>query len=196
MEKPTKPENLYIRRNKVLTAIAAVAFLAIAVAAVAAYAVAVYKNPIEDKHNFSLLTAAVALLGLAFLSLSAFNFRNLFFPFLLTADEKGIYDYSGFFHFGLIEWKYMGEMWKGSALLTILDLLDSEMPSIIIMLKTDLTEMKKELSFWQKWLLFWRGQTVKIYTLCSQVKKREIIELIKNMLDYYAEPEENETQEN
>lgn len=100
MEKLTKPQNLYIRRNRALTAAAAFAFLAFAVALAALLPLGLIKYPPEKDILIPLIIGSSVIIFISF-CLGALNFRNLFFPFLLTADEKGVYNYSGYFISGL-----------------------------------------------------------------------------------------------
>ena len=99
MEKQTKPENIYIRRNRILTALAALAFLALAAGIAIVFWLTVLKNP-PAEDIFTLLVISLSCAVAVALYMAVLNIRNLFFPFLLTTDEKGVYNCSGFFHYG------------------------------------------------------------------------------------------------
>lgn len=185
MEKQTKPENLFIRRNRALTAVAAFGFFAFGIALAIVFPLAVIKN-LPDDDILVDLVVGTSLITFLCLFLGALNARNLFFPFILTADEKGIYNYSGYFHYGFVPWAEIEAFTKGA---TILDVLDSDTPSIKIFLK-DLKSYKKTISFYKKWLLFWSGCNIKVYTMCSQINKRELLGLLDSSLKYYNSPED------
>lgn len=181
MEKLTKPQNLYIRRNRALTAAAAFAFLAFAVALAALLPLGLIKYPPEKDILIPLIIGNSFIIFISF-CLGALNFRNLFFPFLLTADEKGVYNYSGYFHFGFIDWEDILSFTKDA---TWLDLLDDDMPSLKIYLK-NFKAYRSTLSFYKKWQLFWSFGDIKIYTLCSQIKRKQLYVLLDEMLKYYG----------
>ena len=174
MEKQIKPENLYIARKRWLTAIAAAAFLAVGIALAVAFPLAVIKYLPSV-----LLTAESLYLGVL-------NLRNLFFPYILTADEKGVYNYSGFFHFGFVTWQEIGGFTKEAA---VLDMLDSDTPSIKISVK-NFNAFKRKQSFYRKWLLFWSLGEIKIHTLCSQIPRKQLLTLLCDMLGYYSHSEQ------
>lgn len=181
MEKQIKPENLFIRRKRLLTALAAAIFLAFGITLAVVFPLAVIKRPPPDDVRIYLIISITAITVLC-LYMGVLNARNLFFPYLLTADEKGVYNYSGFFHFGFVKWEDIESFCKDP---TWLDVLDSETPSIRIYLR-DFKEFKKTLSFYKKWLLYWSGSNIKIYTLTSQIKRKQLLMLLDEMLRYYG----------
>ena len=185
MEKQIKPENLFIARKRWLTAIAAAAFLAVGIALAVAFPLAVIKYLPSDDLRIYLIVCAV-LLTAESLYLGVLNLRNLFFPYILTADEKGVYNYSGFFHFGFVAWQEIGGFTKEAA---VLDMLDSDTPSIKIYLK-NFKAFKRKQSFYRKWLLFWSLGEIKIHTLCSQIPRKQLLTLLCDMLVYYSHPEQ------
>ena len=108
------------------------------------------------------------------------------FPVILTADEKGVYNYSGFFHFGFVTWQEIGGFTKEAA---VLDMLDSDTPSIKISVK-NFNAFKRKQSFYRKWLLFWSLGEIKIHTLCSQIPRKQLLTLLCDMLGYYSHSEQ------
>lgn len=181
MEKQVKPENLFVRRNRGITALCAFVFLGIGITLAVVFPLAVIRHPPEE-NIFVTLTVGMSLIIAFCLYLGVLNARNLFFPYLLTADEKGIYNYSGYFHFGFIKWEDIASFGKDP---TILDVLDNETPSIRIYVR-DFAAYKKTLSFIKKWQLFWSGSNIKIYTICSRIKRKQLIALLDDMLKYYG----------
>lgn len=190
MERQIKPENLFVRRNRLITALGAFIFLAVGITLAVVFPLAITRRPPEED-IFIELTVGMSCIIIVCIYLGVLNARNLFFPFLLTADEKGVYNYSGFFHYGFVPWEDINGFTKDS---TMLDLLDNDAPSIKIFIK-DLKSYKKKTGFCKKWLLFWSGSNIKVYTLCSQIKKKELLKLLDNSLKYYGAPED-ETAEN
>lgn len=190
MEKQTKPENIYIRRNRALTAIAALAFFALGAGIAIVFWLAIIKTP-PAEDIYTLLVISVSFAVAVTLYMAVLNIRNLFFPFLLTADEKGVYNFSGFFHYGFIAWDIIESFSKDAA---ILDFLENESPHVKIYIK-DFKNYKKSINFYRKWLLFWNGGNVKIFTLTSQIKKMELLTLLEASLSYYGSADK-ETVEN
>lgn len=188
MEKTLKPQDLFIRRKRWLTAIGAGICFAFAAALVTLFTVTALKFTTEEDNLFTFLCLCAAVFGFSFLLLAALNIRNLFFSCLLTADEKGIYNYSGLFHYGFISWSDVEQISKDA---TWLDILDNEAPNIRIVIK-DFKAYRRGLSFGKKWILFWNLSTVKIFTLCSQIKKRELCALLEERLNYYNAPEDTQ----
>lgn len=182
MEKSIKPDNLFIARKRGLTAFAAAVFIVLGLFFGIAGPIGLYKVPLEDNYVLILLAIAFALIALDLLLAGALNIRNLFFPCLLTADEKGIYSYSGLFHYGFISWNDIEQISKDA---TWLDILDNEAPNIRIVIK-DFKAYRRSLSFGKKWILFWSFGTVKIFTLCSQIKKKELCALLEERLNFYS----------
>lgn len=185
MEKRIKPVNLFIRRKRFFTAVAAFIFSAVGVALAVVFALAVSKNPPADDIRI-FLYVAIACVVFICLYLGVLNVRNLFFPYLLTTDEKGIYNYSGYFHYGFVPWSEIEEI---AGYTTLLDLFDNDAPNIKLFIK-DLKSYKKTISLYKKNLLFWGGGNVKIFTLCSQIKKNELLKLLDISLKYYNSPED------
>lgn len=191
MEKQIKPENLYIRRNRLLTAIGAGICFIIAAALVVAYAVAAVKFPPDDYTLFVCLCVCDGLSGFAFLLIAILNFRNLFFPYLLAADEKGIYDYSGYIHAGFIGWEEISGI-KGEAdgavrgfgfaFVRVLNIMDGEPPKLLINLK-DAKAFKNTLT--RKITYLFRS-CITVPTLCAQCKNSELAALLKERLAYYG----------
>lgn len=185
MEKPVKPENLFIGRKRWLTAIAAFICFAFGLTLVILTPIAVKLHPPEDGQAKVMLIAGTAVIGALCIFYGILNFRNLFFPYLLTADEKGVYNYSGLFHYGFIGWEDIENFTKDP---TILDLLDSDQPCLKIYLK-DFKAYKTGLSLYRKAMLFFGGCGIKIYTMCSQIKRKELFRLLSDMNSYYNTPE-------
>lgn len=188
MEKSIKPDNLIIARKRGLTAFAAAVFIVLGLFFGIGGPIGLYRFLPEDNYVLILLAIAFALIALDLLLVGALNIRNLFFPCLLTADEKGIYNYSGLFHYGFISWSDIEQISKDA---TWLDILDNEAPNIRIVIK-DFKAYSRGLSFGKKWILFWNLSTVKIFTLCSQIKKRELCALLEERLNYYNAPEDTQ----
>ena len=186
MEKPTKPQDLFIGRNRLLTAVAMIAFFALGIASAVVAPLAAAESAAEDGQIKIMLIIALSILCAICILYGVLNLRNLFFPYILTADEKGIYNYSGLFHYGFIEWKDIQSFAKNS---TILDVLDSEQPCLRIYVK-DFKKYKSEIPFFKKMILVFGGGNLRIYTLCSQIKKKEFFQLLNNMLSYYNPPEQ------
>lgn len=183
-----KPENLFIERRRGLTALAAVFFAAVGLFCLIAFPLVITKFPTEDRTVMILLCVAFPIISVYALIISALNIRNLFFPYVITADEKGIYNYSGFFHYGFLSWEDISSVNREA---TILDFLDNEAACIRISL-TDPKEYKRVQPFGRKWLLFWGGGNVKIYTLCSRVKKKQLCGLLDYSHGYYRQRKEND----
>ena len=183
-----KPENLFIERRRGLTALAAVIFAAVGLFCLIAFPLTITKFPTEDRTVMILLCIAFPIISVYALIISALNIRNLFFRYVLTADEKGIYNYSGFFHYGFLSWEDISSVNKEA---TILDFLDNEAACIRISL-TDPKAYKRAQPFGRKWLLFWGGGNVKIYTLCSRVKKKQLCGLLDYSHGYYRQRKEND----
>ncbi len=188
MEKQIRPDNLFVARKKGLTALAAVIFAAVGLFSLIAFPLTITKFPTEDRTVMILLCIAFPIISVYALIISALNIRNLFFRYVLTADEKGIYNYSGFFHYGFLSWEDISSVNKEA---TILDFLDNEAACIRISL-TDPKEYKRAQPFGRKWLLFWGGGNVKIYTLCSRVRKKQLCGLLDYSYGYYRQRKEND----
>lgn len=182
-----KPENLFIERRRGLTALAAVFFAAVGLFCLIAFPLVITKFPTEDRTVMILLCVVFPIISVYALIISALNIRNLFFPYVLTADEKGVYNYSGFFHYGFLSWEDISSVNREA---TILDFLDNEAACIRISL-TDPKAYKRVQPFGRKWLLFWGGGNVKIYTLCSRVKKKQLCGLLDYSHGYYRQRKEN-----
>lgn len=183
MEKLTKPENLFIARKKWLNALAALVFLAFGAVIAIVLPLGLVKRPPDDLSTMILLCIGSAVLAAYSLLLAALNMRNLFFPYILTSDEKGIYNYSGLLHFGFIKWEDIASIGQDS---TIMDVLDNDSPHLTIFVN-DLKEYKRALTLGKRQLLFWSGGNIKVYTLCSQIKRKQLGELLENSLRYYKQ---------
>ncbi|MDE6441845.1 MAG: hypothetical protein K2L12_03715 [Clostridia bacterium] len=186
MEKPTKPQDLYIGRNRLLTAIATFVWLASGVTLAVVTPLAMVKYPPESEQTKTLLIIALSLWGAVCLLYGILNLRNLFFHYILTADEKGIYNYSGLFHYGFISWEDVEGFSKEA---TVLDVMDGDPPCLRIFVK-DFKKYKSGISLYRKMMLLFGGCNIKIYTLCSQIKRKELYRLLNNMLSYYNAPEQ------
>lgn len=186
MEKQTKPENLFIGRKRLITAIATFAWLGFGVTLAVATPLAMFKYPPDNERTKTLLIIALSLWGAVCLLYGVLNLRNLFFPYILTADEKGIYNYSGLFHYGFIAWEDVEGFSKDA---TVLDIMDGDPPCLRIFVK-DFKKYKGGISLYRKLMLLFGGCNIKIYTICSQIKRKELYRLLNNMLCYYNAPEQ------
>ena len=88
MEKQIRPDNLFVARKKGLTALAAVFFAAAGLFCLIAFPLLITKFPTEDRTVMILLCIAFPIISVYALIISALNIRNLFFRYVLTADEK------------------------------------------------------------------------------------------------------------
>lgn len=103
----------------------------------------------------------------------------------MTANEQGIYDYSGFIHCGLVEWKDIGAV-SPSYADNVFEALDGKLiPCVRIILKDGKTYRRKSNIFRKIWLLF-NNSEIKLNLILSSVKHSEILPLLDRMLTYYS----------
>lgn len=186
MERPVKPENLFIGRKRWIPAVIGFALLVFGLALAIFVPIGLSKYPPEDEQTAKYLIVCTCILSPVSILYAVLNLKNLFFPYLLTADEKGVYNYSGFFHYGFIAWEDIDGFTNNA---TVLDVMDGEQPCLRIFVK-DFKKYKSGLSLYRKSILFFSGSNIKIFTTCSQIKRKELYRLLKNMHSYYDAPEQ------
>jgi len=187
MEKVTKPENITVYRKRALTALAACGWVLAGAAFVAVMVAAFIKT--RDTENAAAATACLVF-GCIFAFIMIVNgalcFNNLRFPVLVYTDEKGFYDYSGFVHCGFVAWSDIELITCGNTVSDLLEAASGDAPGIRLWLKNPKNSFKDRNKLWKIAYIFSESGCVKVRTLCSKVKKKELYGLINARFAYYA----------
>lgn len=189
---------MFIRRRRVFNAIAAVIFIAVA-ALFITLIILNFNGYLGWTRTEEFILTAICAGVMAAISLigAALEIRNLFYPYLLTADEKGVYDYSGFRHAGFISWRDIAGIegendgaarGVSAALIRFFDYANGDAGKIALNLK-DLKAYKRALNpFVRITRIFDSG--VIINASCADVKRSEIIAMLAERLAYYGNNDE------
>lgn len=191
MENNKAPENLTVYRKKGLTLFGGIAFLLWAVVIIGLFVFAYIKTGDTDAETKNAMV--IALVGVVIFSSvmvinAALCFNNLRYRCILAADEKGLYDYSGFVHSGFIPWEDIQHIHGGGRKIeAFADLLVEGTPNSV---KIDLKNYRRTFANRGRlWLFIYVlsgfGCT-KIHTFCSPVSKKQTYALLTERYDYYT----------
>lgn len=195
MEKAEKPLDMYVKRKRGLTAFAGTMWLAAVGGLIALYFTAVLGNMENaDKIDCVLVTVGIFVWAFVMLVIGVLCFRNLFCEFVVTADESGVNDYSGFVHAGHIDWSEIEKVSfeEGSKLSRALDAFNGEQRNCVRLVLKDVKKFAAKRSFIKRVAFFFFGYpalelpSVSIKSFCSTVKKQEIYALLSEMHAYYS----------
>lgn len=197
MEKPLKPNDMFIRRKRVFNAIAAAIFIAVAVLFII-LTVLSFKGYLGwTKTELVIESICAGVMTAISLTGAALEIRNLFYPYLLTADEKGVYDYSGFRHAGFISWRDIAGIEDendgaargvSAALIRFFDYTGGDAGKIVLNLKNYKAYKRALNPIARITRIFDSG--VIINASCADAKRSEIIAMLTERLAYYGNNDE------
>lgn len=103
MEKPERPEDLYISDNKIARLLTAVIWLAAAAGLVALPVLTLYAG--APTQVMAAMWCVCTIFAVICAMYAGINFYKLKYNYTFYADEKGIYDYYSFFAAGFVPWE-------------------------------------------------------------------------------------------
>jgi len=179
----TKPENLYIRRNRALPVLAAEVCVAVCALFIVLSIIFDRENLFDGLGDAIWFYVAVGFFGTGLLVIAVLNLMNLKQKFVIYTDEKGIYHYSGFVHLGFIPWEEIGEITclSGAAAVFL-----NDSSARLRIFPKDAQAFWKKLSFLKRFGLGFGGNGIKVHTFGTRVKPQALGAALLQLRDYYT----------
>lgn len=178
-----KPTEMYLLRRRKLTVIISLAILA-AAAALPLVEWFVLSDLVVD--GFTQLFAVTLVWSFIVLIFAALNFRNAFYPYIIAADERGIYNYSGLIHGGFIAWSDIERISFGR-MHNVADVIDAaygNLPCITITLNNK-REFRSRQNIFKRLVFAFSDGDIKIHTFMAKAKRKDVCEAIYEFSRHY-----------
>lgn len=190
MEKPQKPQDVYIRQRRWATVCFALLALILLADAIA-LPVAVALRPDENWSAafqtgfFALSCAAAVLFGVVLLAVLLLLCMKLPRTFLITADEKGIYLYSSLVPYGFIPWDNVANVEYYGVFSFSQDLFAPDANHIKLTLRSK-ADFRKRLRWFQRAAFRLNFSRLYVSLVLCKGKGAEIGRALRTMREYYA----------
>lgn len=191
MEKLTKPQNIYVKRNRFLSVIAGVLWLILTagLATLCFYILPVYAE-LENFTDIILMYFAGCFFTATGIIYVVLSFRNATIEYVIYTDEKGLYHYSGFVHLGFIPWEDIGDILCHGMFWVLAD-----NGTRIQIIPKNAEIFWRKLSRFKRFMLAMTYYRITVKTLFTNVKAQHLYPLLKDSVRYYnAERDEREEQ--
>ena len=188
MEKPTKPQNIYVKRNRFLSVLAGVFWIILTagIATLSFYIIPTFAEleKLTDQILMYFAGCFFTVVGLIYIVLS---FRNAAIEYVIYTDEKGLYHYSGFVHLGFIAWEDIGDIICHGMFWVVVD-----NGTRIQIIPKNPNAFWYKLSKLKRFILGLTYYRITVKTLFTNVKAQELYPLLKDSIKYYNDEREEQ----
>lgn len=194
MEKPTRPQDVYIRQRKWVTAgFALIALILLACVLLLPTAVALSPDESWSKEFaagfLALSCVAAVLFGVPLLAAAVALCAKLPHEHLIRTDEKGLYLASTLIPYGLIPWENIANVEYSGVLNLSQDLFAPDINHVKITLRSK-TDFKKGLNFIQKTAFKMSFSRLYVPLVLCKGKGAEVGRVLRTAWEYYSVPDQ------
>lgn len=180
MQKLEESQNIFIARKRWLTALAAALWAAFSAGLIVLAYFAATNAQIQAESLAVALCVAISVFAAIGLIECGLCIRNLFYRIAISIDDEGIFDRTGFVHCGLVRWEDIATVESNGALSEFL--LEDGIPTVRLALKSPKTTFAGRSALWRAAFAFSQSHSIKLRTMCTYIKKAELVAIIRERL--------------